>query len=826
MTQPPAILVVEDNPITRKTVAVALKSEGYRVLEAHDGKSAIEMVTKKQPHLILQDLVLPDMDGSELVKKLRSLPGGASIPILAFSGFLAKLDQARSLLAHFTDYLFKPVDPARLLETIEAHLAAARPGEQAPELRRRILAANDDAVQLRLLKVRLEKAGFTVSTAVDGAAALDLAKQSPPDAIVSDVMMPRLDGFKLCSAIRQDPALAGLPVVLLSAAHTEKADQKLARSVGANALVSAKAGFQEVIQALQTNLETPASAPVAHPADLSEQYSDRLRRQLERQVDLNAKLAHRLALREAELTIVAGLAETLENNAPVKTLVDELLHRCLDAAGVSKGAVYLIDPDGRILLRAQLGYRQEAVGALAEYFGHAGLLRRVIETGVPLTVPSPAVAGNGATGLLKKAGARSMLIVPLVLGEERFGALMMASENRELDSDWAPFAKAVGSQIGQAIRLAGAHSRLRDNEEHLSRIVHTLAEGLLITDREGRFTLANTAAEAILGVPVAEILKRSSSDATWKISTVTGEPFRETSHPCLQVLRTGEPLNGIEMVIERPDGSRAAVSVNSAPLRDASGAITGSVTSLSDITERRRQTEKLARSNAELEEFSYVVAHDLKEPLRTVAGFTQLLAQRYKGRLDAAADQFIDRAVSGAVRMQQLIDDLLAYSRLGSQQIGAAPVRCETVFQNALANLHAAIEASGAEVLHDPLPEVTGDALELSQLFQNLIGNALKFHGQEPLHVQVSAERKDDEWLVSVRDNGIGIDAQHTRRIFQVFQRLHSRTAYPGSCIGLAICKKIVERHGGRIWVESEPGKGATFLFTLPAAPAAPLAKH
>jgi light-regulated signal transduction histidine kinase (bacteriophytochrome) len=244
---------------------------------------------------------------------------------------------------------------------------------------------------------------------------------------------------------------------------------------------------------------------------------------------------------------------------------------------------------------------------------------------------------------------------------------------------------------------------------------------------------------------------------------------------------------------------------------------------IQDITERKRAEEKLKltladleRSNKELEQFAYVASHDLQEPLRMVSSYTQLLARRYQGQLDAAANEFIAYAVDGANRMQRLINDLLAYSRVGTRGKAIEPTDCAAVLDQALANLKAAIEKSGAVVTHDPLPTVMADDLQLVQLLQNLIGNAIKFHVEKPPCIHVSAEQKGNEWVFSVRDNGIGIDPQYAERIFVIFQRLHTREEYPGTGIGLAICKKIVERRGGRIWVESQPGIGSTFCFTIP----------
>ena len=224
----------------------------------------------------------------------------------------------------------------------------------------------------------------------------------------------------------------------------------------------------------------------------------------------------------------------------------------------------------------------------------------------------------------------------------------------------------------------------------------------------------------------------------------------------------------------------------------------------------------LQRSNRDLEQFAYVASHDLQEPLRMVATYTQLLGQRYAGQLDQKADKYIGYAIEGATRMQQLIDDLLTYSRVGTRGKPPENIDARVAVDEALANLAATVEESQAAVRVDDLPCVEADPLQLMQLFQNLIGNSLKFRGENPPSVHISARREDGDWLFSIADNGIGIEMKHSERVFTIFQRLHTRVEYPGSGIGLAVCKRIVERHGGRIWFESKYGSGSTFYFTLP----------
>jgi len=245
--------------------------------------------------------------------------------------------------------------------------------------------------------------------------------------------------------------------------------------------------------------------------------------------------------------------------------------------------------------------------------------------------------------------------------------------------------------------------------------------------------------------------------------------------------------------------------------------------SFRDVTERNRQEaelrktlEDLKRSNAELEKFAYIASHDLQEPLRMISSYMELLAEDYKGKLGADADEFIEYAMDGAKRMQGMIEALLEYSRVGTRGNPFEPTDCDNVLHQVMDNLQLAIEESGAVVTHDPLPTVMADGIQLVQLLQNLISNAIKFRNTALPRIHISAQKQGKGWIFLVKDNGIGIDPVYKDRIFVIFQRLHDREEYPGIGIGLSVCKRIVERHGGRIWVESTLGDGATFYFTIP----------
>ena len=279
-----------------------------------------------------------------------------------------------------------------------------------------------------------------------------------------------------------------------------------------------------------------------------------------------------------------------------------------------------------------------------------------------------------------------------------------------------------------------------------------------------------------------------------------------------------------EAVVKTLDGEDVHIALRLAAAPGHEDDLSRVIVSNEDITERKRAEQKLtetmaalARSNEELQQFAYVASHDLQEPLRMVASYTELLSKRYEGQLDEKADKFIFYAVDGAKRMQRLINDLLAYSRVGTRARPSKATALNEVFDSLVAGIQLTIEEAGAEVTRDDLPAVLADETQLRQLLQNLVSNGLKFRRQEQARVHVAARRDGDQWVLSVADNGIGIEPEYQGRIFGIFQRLHERGQYPGSGIGLAIAKKIVERFHGRIWIESVSGEGTTFFFTLPA---------
>ncbi len=497
--------------------------------------------------------------------------------------------------------------------------------------------------------------------------------------------------------------------------------------------------------------------------------------------------------------------------------------------------VALADLDTRVVLPLIAARAQELTGAdgavveLAEgeemvYHAVTGTLEGYEGTRLPLTgtltglcvrtgdtlyCADAAIDPRTDPAVCRRLSIGSMVVVPLRHGGAVVGALKVsATAAHAFDARAVQTLQLMAGVLGAALGQVKVFAALRASEECLRTVVANAPLILFTLDPDGIYTMSDGAGLAALGREPDAVVGCSVFDV-----------YRD--QPDL-LDYTRQALAGTPVTF--PSRVHGAIfDTHLAPLHDAQGRLISVIGVSTNITERARAEAALAesrreleRSNAELAQFAYVASHDLQEPLRTVTSYLKLLQRRYQGKLGEDADEFIGFATEGAQRMSALIKAVLEYSRVGTRANSFAPTDCQAIVAAAVANLEARIAETGARVTYAGLPTVLGDDVQLGQLFQNLIGNALKFCRDTP-EVTISAERQGDAWLVRVRDNGIGIAPEYAERIFQMFQRLHTRTEYEGTGIGLPVCKRIVERHGGQIWAESELGQGATFLFTLPA---------
>jgi PAS domain S-box-containing protein len=509
------------------------------------------------------------------------------------------------------------------------------------------------------------------------------------------------------------------------------------------------------------------------------------------------------ALRDPSGTLL-GFTE-ISRDISERRELEARYHGLLEAA---PDAMVVVNQRGAIVLlnvqaEKQFGYRRdELVGQKVKNIIPEGFAERLIADGT--RTAADALAQQIGTGIELQGRRKD--------GSE-FPIEIMLS----------PLESAEGILVTAAIRDISVR---KDAEKHLAQmegryrgLLEAAPDAMVVVNQRGAIVLLNVQAEKQFGYHRDELVGQ-------KVKNIIPEGFAErliadgtrtAADALAQQIGTGIELQG-----RRKDGSEFPIEIMLSPLESAEGILV--TAAIRDITLRKQNVEILARkiselkrSNDELQQFAYVASHDLQEPLRMVASYTQLLASRYKGRLDADADEFIAYAVDGSNRMQRLIQDLLAYSRAGTNGKAVREISSENALKAAVRNLQAVVEESGAIVTHDSLPAITTNDAQLIQVFQNLVGNAIKYHGPEAPRVHVSAGKNGGrEWVFSVQDNGLGIDHQYFDRIFVLFQRLHGREEFSGTGIGLAICKKIVERQGGRIWVESQPERGSTFHFALP----------
>jgi PAS domain S-box-containing protein len=643
------ILLVEDNAITRKLVRVTLRAESHDVLEAPDARTALELAAQGRPDVILQDLRLPDMDGFELLRRLREIPGCADVPIIAFSGLLSRLEEARAASVGFNDFLVKPVLPAELVRTVQAHQPRRSTAEGAGA-RKVVLLADDDPVQRKLGRMCLELHGFKVETAADGMEALELARTKAVDVIVSDVLMPRLDGFGLCLAVRKDRRLGRMPVVLCSNTYLDGEDEALARRMGANAFVIRTADMQSVVGAVQEAISrggTPVAAGVAD--ELRDTHVYRVITQLEHHAVINAGLARRCTSQSAALAILGTISDTLAKSLDTGLDVDEVLSSVLEAGGFSVGVLYLLDEAGRLAVQAQSGYHDTSRAEVEALFGHESLFRDALESGTPLAIPSAGVDERTAQAFLARTGPAAALILPILFREERLGVLLVATDLTDLTGEESlDFARTVGHQIGQVVALRRTFARMATAEQEYRGIFEHAVEGIFRSTAAGRHLLVNPAMAKIYGY-------ESPQDMLATVRDIGRQLYADPRDRDELLRRLGAEgaVSRFECRGLRKDGTIFWVSQSVREIRDDGGRILYHEGVLEDVTERKRAeaatTALAATARGLLESLDVVaVTRLVTEHVCRLLGATSATVYR----LDAATGDFVTLGEPPAERSQ------------------------------------------------------------------------------------------------------------------------------------------------------------------------------
>ena len=816
-----AILLVEDNPITRKMERFALIKAGFEVIDVDGGAAALRAFRSRDFALVLLDLVLPDMSGFDVLEQIRDLSGGAEVPIVAVSGLLSKLDEARMSRVGFDDVISKPVEPSRLLQIVRAHLPAPDSAAESFGAGRRLVVADDDPVQRKLAAFRLGRAGFEIAEAADGVAALALTRELRPAAVVSDVLMPELDGFGLCMEIRRDREIAATPLILVTNSYVDAADRDLARRSGADTLVLRTPGMEAVIDALRTNLaaETANRAIPVRDAEIEHERMRRMAKQLERQVALNAKMSRRCAFLATELAVLSGISEALASHNDIDRALELVLAACCDAGGISVGGLWLVDD----------------TGARTIWFGTPApcsepeLRALVVAAGLEGSAdPHAVTAAPAGLGPAELTGA---LIAPLGFKGTPLGALITAStDGAALSEDRLYFTRAVAAQISQALALARAFAARAASEREarakatvLRSIIESMADGVIVADESGEIIHSNKAASAILGREPGSM----TADELARGHRLHGaDQVTPAELPLARAMR-GESLDGVELVLRRDDGDDAWLSLNARPLVDDLGHSHGGVMVFRDVTREKAARTQLMVSDrmASIGVLAAGVAHEINNPLAAVVANLELVSRDLGERDSALRDEVAD-AREAADRVRQIVRDLKIFSRAEDDRAEAVDVR---------AVLDSSARMAWNEIRHRArlvkdyaeLPPVSANESRLGQVFLNLIVNAAQAiaegHADENEIRLTARQLGPDKIAIEIADTGVGMPPEIQARLFTPF--FTTKPAGVGTGLGLAICKRLVEAMGGEIGVESEPGRGTVFRVVLPAAsPSVPVA--
>jgi PAS domain S-box-containing protein len=817
------ILVIDDNKATRKIVRVALERHRWRVLDAETGQQGLDLIVKHRPDVILQDIVLPDKDGFDLVGEIRALPEAADATIIAFSGLLTPEDEARIALGGFDDIIAKPIEPGRLSQMLDVHVPLRGINERRFGEGKTVVIVDDDLAQLKLTRLRLQRVGFQTHCLSNALELFALLESSHVDAIVADVMMPLLDGFSLAVKVRQHPTLANLPVLLVTSRYVDPADRELALRAGANDLVLRAPSVDEVADALESILSAPGTRNLSLAKGPVESFErDRTARvmgQLERQVALNNGIAQRNTSLSAEISVLSSVSDAIVKGRNLNEVLDEVIASSFDAGAVVSGALYLLN-EGRIESRV-VGDRDNVFSsAFAHPSELADLLREQRAVTLYRDAASPAI-----TKVFDAFGAASILVVPLLQGGQLLGAMLMVG--RELSRpDWLNFAQGVANQLSIAIGLVRAveeqqrSERLAREKERLMRtVLDSLSEGVIVANMSSNSMEWNAAAKRL--APDLRI------DAQMKSLPLLNEDGTELAPERTPLARA---LQG-ETVVDETYGSVRAeradestwLTISATPLVAASGERTGAVVVFRDVTQKRKSEAQLIASErmASVGLLAAGVAHEINNPLAAMIANLELALDQINDLNDPLREDLVAElsdARIAAERVRVIVRDMKLFSRRDDAPAGAV---------DAHRMLESTLRMAWNEIRHrarivkkfDPVPMVVGVESKLAQVFLNLLVNAaqaIPAGAAEQNEIAIETTLVGDRVEISVKDSGPGIPPSVMRRLFTPF--FTTKPVGTGTGLGLSICHRIISNFGGDITVQSEPGKGARFCVSLPAA--------
>ncbi|MFO0563419.1 MAG: response regulator [Polyangiales bacterium] len=804
------VLLIEDNPIVRSMIASTLRECGVVVIEVSNCGEAIAQLQRAVVDLVLTELALPDTSGVQLVQRLREhAPEG--VPVVAVVGLLTPRDAETVAEAGFDDVLSKPIEPAALRSMLRTYLSSdtdrARFGTN-----RRVLIVDDDPMQRKLLSFRLSRLGFETTSAESGIEALGAISTLLPDVIISDVLMPQLDGFELCEKIRSNPTHAAAVVVLVTNSYLEDSDRDLARRVGADAYLSREPDFHTLIATLRTCVaqlpRTRRSRPALVPEDQGERAS-RAARQLDRQIQINSSLSQRAAMLSAEISVLESLAHALTHQGDADSAIEATLRACFDAGNIEWG-VLLTREDDRWSQRNVTLREERMRGSLS-----------TITPDFALRADTRAPYVDSARTLFGLDVDRPVTIAPVMHHEQVLGALVLGTEDYPLNDQLA-FAGAVAGQLALMLELSRTFSQLRsatdaerERVQMLESTLNTIRHPIVVVDVQRRPVRWNAAAsdafDHVTDLIVPPVDKKRAmffSDMSTRVS--------EGEHPATLAL-AGEQVDDFEVYLQQRDREPKWLSITARPVLGDDAKVTGAVVMARDITAEKSTYERTITADrlATVGVLAAGVAHEINNPLTSMIAELEMAMEDIPSSSPGYARLVAAR--EAALRVRTISHELKTLSRGDTDDL--EPVSLNHVVQVAV-RLTAHETRSSAQVTCEfgELPPVCANETRIVQVIVNLLVNAAHAIGRGAaannwIRIVTRAADNDDEVVLEVSDTGCGMSADVKARIFTPF--FTTKPVGTGTGLGLSISHRIVTDAGGRIECDSILGQGTTFRVVL-----------